>query len=129
MLKNTLILPAEAGDGALSARLLREAIDALGVVVMLIFGRDPKVEEIVGWADQLCEKFQMTPSVNLRRVVWIRNGEVPEVRAVLKTLELSPPLPRVAVLNFFDEVKATLVDGDDIDPIVLEIAFMKGHAT
>ena len=129
MLKHTLILPAGANEGELSARLLQEAIDALDVVVMLVFGPDPKAEQIVAWADQLCDKTQMTPGVNLRGVVWIRNGDVPEARVVLGTLQLSPPLPRVAVLNFFDEVKATLVDGDDIDPIALERAFLKGHAT
>jgi hypothetical protein len=125
MLRHTLILPE--GDGPLAARLLDEAIDALDVVLMLVLGADPRAEQITDWADQLCNRTQMTPSVNLRRVVWIREPEVVEVKVILSRLSLSNPLPRVAVLDFYDQVRARLEE-PDIDPMALEIAFLKGQA-
>jgi len=126
MLKHTLVLPDKAADGALAAQLLQEAIDALDVVLMLVFGRDGAVEQIVRWADQLCNKTQIDDT-NLRRVVWIRNQEAKEVATVLAGM-MEGTLPRVAVFDFHDQVKVTLNDSDGIDPIALEKAFLKGQA-
>jgi len=126
MLKHTLILPDKAADGALAAKLLQSAIDALDVVLMLVYGSDAKASQIVDWADQLCNKTQIDDT-NLRRVVWIRNPDAKEVHALLANI-VNAKAPRVVVLDFHDQPKATLKDADDIDPIELEKAFLKGQA-
>lgn len=126
MLKHTLILPDKAADGALAAKLLQSAIDALDVVLMLVYGSDATSSRIVDWADQLCNKTQIDDT-NLRRVVWIRNPDAKEVQAILADV-VTAKSPRVVVLDFHDQAKATLRDSDDIDPIALEKAFLKGQA-
>lgn len=126
MLKNTLVLPDKVSDGALARRLLIEAIEALDVVLMLVLGKDQRAEQIVGWADQLCAKMQVTPSINLRRVVWIREHGVKEIDGILQQI-LGKERPRVVVLGFHDDVKAKLQEKDIIDPLALEKAFALGH--
>ncbi len=126
MLRHTLILPDKAADGALAAKLLQSAIDALDVVLMLVFGSDETASQIVEWADQLCNKTQID-DINLRRVVWIRNPDAKEVRGILDNI-VTAKATRVAVLDFHDQAKVTLRDSDDIDPIALEKAFLKGQA-
>jgi hypothetical protein len=125
MLKNTLILPTDDPD--LAARLLRQAIDDLDVILMLVFGTGADVEQIVAWADQLCNKSNFGIG-NFRRVVWIPDLGQPvrDVLAPIFTAAGVGALPRVAVLNFHDVLKATLTDQDPIGPIVLEKAFLQG---
>lgn len=125
MLDDTLILPES--DGRLAARLFRDAVEALDIVLMLVFGKDDRATQIVTWADRLCKKTQ-TADGNLRMVVWFRDTSTQAVMAELaRVLDSIDPLPRVAVLNFFDVEKARLIDDDAIDPIQLELAFLKGH--
>jgi hypothetical protein len=124
MLNNTLILPET--DSRLAVQLLRDAIHKLDVVLMLVLGKDDRAHEIVQWADQLCVK-TATPDGNLRKVVWIRALSTATMTDALHGYLGDGPLPRVAVFNFFDEVKATLTEQDTIDPVTLELAFLKGH--
>jgi len=124
MLKYTLILPD--ADEQLAAKLLRAAIDDLNVVLMLVFGQGEKAEQVIAWADQLCAKFENVEGQSFRRVVWNRHPEMPAVRNILDPI-LSGAMPFVAVLNFFNRLKAILNFDEEIDPIALEIAFMKGH--
>ena len=123
MLTRTLILPES--DSRLAAHLLREAIDTLDVVLMLVLGKDDRAKQIVEWADKLAKK-TATPDGNLRAVVWIRDLSAASMRNAVEDL-LGQPLPRIAVLNFFDRVKAKLTDADTIEPLELEMAFLKGH--
>lgn len=124
MLKHTLILPSD--DAPLAAELLQDAIDALDTILMLVPGKDDQAGIIVGWADKLCNKTQMTPTYNPRKVVWIRKPDVNPVREILDPILGEGVLPRVAVLNFYDKLKATLNEGDLIDPVALELAFLEG---
>ncbi len=126
MLKNTLILPD--GDAKLAGRMLQDAIDDLDVVLMLIFGTADPAEKVVKWADKLCDKGRFAEDKSLRRAVWIRKPGVKPVTDVLKKILPDAP-PFVAVLNFHDEVKATLNREDKITPILLEKAFLKGFQT
>lgn len=123
MLSNTLILPES--DARLAKQLLRDAIDNLDVVLMLVIGKDGHAPQIVEWADKLARKTR-TPDGNLRRVVWIRDLSATSMKKTVREI-VGDPLPRVAVLNFFDSLKATLHDSDRIEPIELELAFLKGH--
>jgi hypothetical protein len=125
MLKNTLILPTVNPE--LAARLLRQAIDDLDVILMLVFGVGADVEQIVAWADQLCNKSNFGMG-NFRRVVWIPELGQPvrEILAPIFSAASVEALPLVAVLNFHDVLKATLSGQDTIGPIVLEKAFLQG---
>jgi len=123
VLTRTLILPES--DARLAVRMLRDAIDRLDIVLMLVLGKDDRATQIVEWADKLAKK-TATPDGNLRGVVWIRNLETRSIRDALAEL-VDDPLPRVIVLNFFDQVKAELGDADTIEPLDLEMAFLKGH--
>jgi hypothetical protein len=122
MLRNTLILP---DDGAVARRLFAAAVTDLDVVLMLIIGADERTEQLVNWADQLANKTLSVDGTNLRRVVWIRDpGPVGETLAAIFG---DDPLPTVAVLNFHDEVRERLADdGQNIGPITLERAFLRG---
>lgn len=124
MLKYTLILPD--GDAELAGRLLRDSIDDLDVVLMLVFGTDGPAEQVVEWADKLCNKGVYAEGKSRRHAVWVRKPGVKPVREVLQKI-FPGELPFVAVLNFYDEVRATLQRADKIDPIVLERAFLKGY--
>ena len=126
MWRNTLILPES--NGRLAAEILAAAIHALDVVLMLVIGKGPEVEQIVGWADKLCRKTQ-TSDGNLRKVVWIRDVSSRAVREQLEAVLGHGELPRVAVLNFFDSEMARLNDGDRMDPVALERAFALGHSS
>lgn len=121
MLRNTLILPL--GDADLAARLFNDALEDLDVVLMIIIGEGDRIEQLVGWADQLANK-TMALSANVRRVVWIRDPQV--VAAPLAALLGSDPLPTVAVLNFHDQVKERLADDGQIGPLMLERSFLRG---
>lgn len=123
MLSRTLILPEN--DSRLSHRMLREAIDDLEVVLMLVIGKDDRAKQIVEWADKLAKK-TATPDGNLRSVVWIRELSSATMKNAVTDLA-GTPLPRVVVLNFFDKVAKTLMDKDVIDPLELELAFLEGH--
>ena len=131
MLRNTLILPAD--DPQRAARLLHQAIDALDVVLMLIFGSSDEVEQIVQFADQLANKTKMDLGVNLRRVVWIADagaleatGEFGQLFADMRA-KTGGALPLAAVLNFHDKVMAVIAVGQLADPIKLERLFLEGH--
>ncbi|HEY0159539.1 MAG TPA: hypothetical protein VGF28_19790 [Thermoanaerobaculia bacterium] len=122
MLRNTLILPL---DEALAAQLLQSAVEDLDVVLMLILGESERVMQLVEWADQLANKTSTASGNNLRRVVWIRQPDT--IAARLAGILGDQPLPTVAVLNFHDEVRERLVDdGQNITPITLERAFLRG---
>jgi hypothetical protein len=122
MLRNTLILPST--DAGLAARLFQEAIEDLDVVLMLIVGEGPRIEQLVAWADQLANK-TMAMSVNVRRVVWIRDPHA--IAEQLSALLGSDPLPTITVLNFHDQVKDRLVDdGQNLVPLMLERSFLRG---
>lgn len=124
MLKNTLILPEN--DGPLAARLLAAAIADLDVVLMLVFGKDASVEQVVEWADQLCNKTRVSETYNVRRVVWIMNPAANEIQEILKPL-LGAKEPVVAVLNFHDKVAGSFQDISKVNPLRLELEFAKGH--
>ncbi len=126
MLRNTLILPDK--DARLAARMLKDAIDALDVILMLVFGKGAQAEQIVEWADRLCEKTRTAGGSTVRRVVWIRNPESESIRKVLSTVFDSGP-PLVAVLNFHDKLKGTMNAGDTIRPLTLERLFLRGGET
>jgi len=128
MLRNTLTLPTD--DPNLAAQQLRTAISDLSVVPMLVLGTGAEVEQIVDWADQLCDKTDFGTG-NLRHVIWIRQPEVEPVHGVLHNEiqnaaeafgQGNPPL--VLVLNFHNAIKAVLREGDVIDPLELELAFV-----
>jgi hypothetical protein len=122
MLRNTLILPST--DAELASRLLNDAVEALDVVLMLILGDGPRIEQLVAWADQLANRTAVGDS-NVRRVVWIRDPQT--VADQLAALLGSDPLPTVAVMNFHDDIKDRLVDdGQSIGPLMLERAFLRG---
>lgn len=127
MLRNTLIVPET--DARLAAKLIREAIDALDVILMFVFGKDAHTQQTVEWADQLCNKTRISDTVNSRRVVWIRNPAPASVIAALNPILGGPPFPRVAVLNFYDRLMGTISEGEMIDPIQLEKLFLKGGMT
>jgi hypothetical protein len=120
MLKNTLILPTE--DGKLAAKLMKEAIADLDVLLMLVFGQGPKVNQVIEWADQLCNKTG-TGAGNLRRVVWIQDGADDVMKVLAPVVGAKPPM--VAALDFHDQLKVSLSANDPIDPFVLENAFLK----
>jgi len=122
MLKNTLILPGN--DDALAGHLLAGAIADLNVILMLILG-DGSLQQIVGWADQLCEKTKLSNGANARHVIWVHDPQLPSVHSILSPI-LGTTAPVVAVLNFYDKLMATLDDSGDIDPLTLEMAFLKG---
>ncbi len=126
MLKNTLILPS--GDADLAATQLEAAIMDLRVVLMLVFGSGDESVRVVEIGDQLCDKTSFGVG-NLRRVVWIRDtpDEVLEVVRGIKGLEEPTELPLVAVINFHDALKTVLHATDFIDPLELELAFLKGE--
>lgn len=123
MLKHTLILPA--GDPKLAARLLREALEDLAVVPMLIFGKGAEAEQCVKWADQLSSR---PTGKSYRRVIWIRENPPQEVAAVLSTLKGLSPTVVLAVVNFHQNVKAEFTSWTGLGPIELEAAFMKGDS-
>lgn len=124
MLRNTLILPES--DARLAAKLLRDAIEAVDTVLMLVFGKGPEIEQIVRWADLLCNKTRMTPTYNPRAVVWIRRPDVRSVRSVLDPIVGEGREPIVAVLDFYDNLRAELGAADTIKPLDLELAFLEG---
>ena len=127
MLKNTLILPES--DARLASTMLQEAIDRLDVILMLIFGKGEDVLRIVEWADQLCEKTRISETATVRRIVWIRNIQPLSIQAVLDSLiDVAAP-PRVAVLNFHDQLRGTLAVGETARPLQLERLFLKGGET
>jgi hypothetical protein len=112
-------------DGAQALRLLEHAMGLPGVVHMLVLGSDERAAQIVGWAEPLCERGARAAGGPERRVIWIRNPELPEVGLFLAML-LWLPLPRVAVMNARDWVCARIADTERIDQQVLERAFGRG---
>jgi hypothetical protein len=130
MLRHTLILPES--DAKLAGEMLRDALDDLDVVLMLVIGKGTdaaevaRIEQIVDWADRLCNKTQIDATTNLRRVVWVRKPEVAPVKKILDPLLGAAP-PLIAVLNFHDEVRGKLTLGQKISPLTMEVEFAKGH--
>src|ERR1700758_1018704 len=126
MLKNTLILP---GDDGQAAQLLRDAINDLKVILMIIVG--PQTQW-VNWADQLADKGSGNGLAgSFRHVVWIQTPPGAQVSAVLQGLTPSQQaqVPSVVVLNFADFVCDTIGPADQasVDPMRLEEAFLKGN--
>jgi hypothetical protein len=121
MLRNTLILPS---DDAIAGKLLSDAITDLNVILMLVLGANG-TDQIVGWADQLCEKTRLSDGTNARHVVWVQNPDMQSVHNILAPI-LGEATPIVAVLNFYDKLMASLNDISEIDPIALELAFVDG---
>ncbi len=127
MLKNTLIVPET--DARLAARLVQEAIDTLDIVLMFVFGKDDQAKQTVEWADQLCNKTRISDTFNIRKVIWIRNAAPATLRTVLNSFLGDKPVPRVAALNFHDQLKGTIPEGGEIDPIKLEMLFVEAQKT
>jgi hypothetical protein len=121
MLKNTLILPTD--DDAQAAKLLRDAINDLDVILMLVFGTGATIDQIVTWADQLCNKTNVG-GVMVRRVVWVKAAGAAVGQVLTPIVGGAPPM--VAVLGFHDDVKATIATGGAVDPVILEQAFLQG---
>lgn len=124
MLRNTLILPEN--DSVLAAKLLRTAIADLDVVLMIVCGQGDEVEQVVVWADQLCNKTRVNDNFNVRRVVWVLNPATDDIQAVLRPI-VGEKAPIVSVLNFHDKVVGSLSDIRKISPLRLELEFAKGH--
>ena len=128
MLKNTLILPES--DVRLAAKLLQDAIDALDVILMLVFGKTDQSRQTVGWVDQLCDKTRLSDgSMNIRRAVWIRDAGSVSVQNVLLPIVGARPFPHAAVLNFHDKLRGKIMPGEAVSPLKLELLFLKGHET
>jgi hypothetical protein len=122
MLKFTLILPADDGQ---ALQLLREAINDLSVILMIIVG---PVEQWVRWADALAAKGTGNGLTNsFRRVVWSQQPG-PQVLGALRALNggQEPSTPYVIVLNFHDKLVARL-QPVEVSPLNLEEAFLKGN--
>ena len=111
-------------EGAQVLRRLEEALRRTDAVHMLVIGDDERAAQIVGWARPLCERGRV-PGGPERRILWIRNPEVPEVGIFLAML-LWLPLPRVAVVNARDWVRVRIADAGPINEEVLERAFQQG---
>lgn len=127
MLRNTLILPES--DARLAASMLQDAIDRLDVILMIVFGKGDEVLQIVDWADQLCEKTRIGDAATIRHVVWVRDAQSTSVRNVLAPLVDLDELPRALVLNFHDQVRGTIAQGETARPLHLERLFLLGGET
>jgi hypothetical protein len=133
MLRNTLILPAD--NAQLAAKLLRDAIADLDVVLMLVLGTSDSAERAVGFADQLSNKTRLETGGNLRRVVWVHDPQALAQREEFRKLftdildESGGQLPLVAVLNFHDLVKGAIEPGEPANPTALELMFLRGQGT
>ena len=121
-----MVLPDGADDGALAVKQLEHAIEASNVTLVLVLGGDERAAQIVEWACRLCGVGPDSPDAPGRRVVWVRDPEIPEIGVFLAML-LWLPLPKVAVLNSRSWVRARLEEGDEITPEALEQAFLKGQ--
>ena len=123
MLKFTLILPTD--DDEQAEKLLKDAIDDLNVILMLIISGD---SQWVEWADQLAAKGAGNALRSaFRRVVWIRQAGPRVAACLVKCLEgRNPPATGVMALNFHDKVCAVL-QPNEIEPLSLEEAFIKGN--
>ena len=138
MLRNTTIVPET--DARAAARMIREAIGSLDVVLMMLFGKGPagerldengvlkpcKMDDVVDTADQLCKKTQIG-AINMRHVIWVRDLGPQSIQEVLKPFVddfTSPPVG--VVLNFHDKKMATITK-QDLEPFEMEMAFAKGH--
>lgn len=69
MLPNTTIVPDI--DAKLGASLIEGAVEALDVILMLVFGKDDLARLTVEWADQLANRMP-ADSGTVRPVQWIR---------------------------------------------------------
>ena len=127
MLRHTLVLPES--DARLAAKMLQQAIEALDVVLLLIFGKDDDAERAVQWADQLAARTQVEGGQNLRRVVWLRDTGSVAQQQVLGSVQLAEPLPRMAILNFHDRVRGRIEKGQNFDPLKIELLFLSGQQT
>jgi hypothetical protein len=94
-------------------------------VHMLVLGDDERAAQIVSWAQRSCERGARAAGGRERRVIWIRDPELPQVGMFLAML-LWLPLPRVAVMNARDWVCVRIAERDEIDEQVLERAFRSG---
>jgi hypothetical protein len=123
----TIVLPET--DENFSAQALQAAIDDFGVILMLVFGTSAKARLAVEIADALCAGTD-APGVRMRRVVWVRDPNLPKLEAIVRPIlgGKKKTWPLVAVLNFTDVLKATLGKQDVIDELELEIAFLSGYA-
>lgn len=123
MLRFTLILPSD--DDQEARRLLQDAIDDLQVILMIVISTQNKWVE---WADQLAAKGS-GPGLpkSFRRIVWVRQPGPLVTECLKKCLAgKNPPNEGVLVLNFHDKVVATLKP-NEVRPLTLEEAFIKGH--
>jgi hypothetical protein len=110
----------------MAVNLLTSVFDAPDLVTMLVMGADERARRIVDWAGRLCGDPEGAEGPSPRRVVWVRDPELPEVKVLLALL-LALPLPRLAVVRSPDTVCARLGDEDGIDPGALERAFVAGQ--
>jgi hypothetical protein len=103
------------------------AIGAPDVVKMLIIGRGGRAEQIAGWAAKIAENAQQPGGFNARCAVWITDVAGDDT-ATLETL-VQQPYPTVAVLERDNTVSEVITDdGSNIDPIVLEVMYLKAGA-
>lgn len=125
MLKNTLIVPET--DAVLAAQMIQDAIEALDVILMFIFGTSGEAKKAVEWSDKLCEKTRVSETRNMRKVVWVRDPEQKPIRKILDPIIGKGKTPLVVVLNFYDKKKGEIPAGGKINPLALEALFLKGH--
>jgi len=125
MLKNTLIVPET--DSLLAAKMIRESIDALDVILMFIFGKSAEAKQAVEWSDKLCEKTRISEIRNMRKVVWVRDTEASPIRKMLDPIIGTGTAPLAVVLNFYDKKMGEIPVGAEFDPLILEALFLKGH--
>jgi len=124
-LRHVRIVADKPEDDAPAVRLLEHALGLPEVVHLMVLGRDARATQIVGWAQALCERGSGAGRGPERRVLWIRDPDLPEVRMFLAML-LWLPLPRVAVLTARDWVRVRIAEDEPIDEEVLERAFRRG---
>ena len=94
---------------------------------MFVFGKSPDAKKAVEWADMLCEGARTSATRTIRKVVWVRNPEPAAVKEVLNQIIETESMPLAAILNFHDENKGEIKVNDELDPLILEELFLKGH--
>lgn len=131
MLRNTLIVPET--DARAAAKMIKNAIDALDVVLMILLGKgsvtdELKMDDVVNIADQLCKKTQVG-AYNARHVIWVRDTTPQSIQEVLAPLlEGVNGTPIGIVLNFHNQRKSVITK-DKLEPFEMEMAFAAGHAS
>ena len=119
------VLPASRDDGDRPLQQLERALETPDVVFMLVLGDDERAAQVVGQAYPLCVGTEGPGRGPERRIIWIRDPGHSAV-GVFLTILLWLPLPRVAVLNSRQWVRARIAEHEQIDERALEQAFRGG---